>query len=454
MKRWLFLGISVLIASLTAFFLYLSWKSKKAEDIAPKGYLLTLSLEGEGVVLKLYTRDGSLRVGKNTVFVEIKPEKRLQSLYFYMPPMPGMGEMREDAGLKELKSGRYEGTVDISMAGSWQVIAQVEGKILKRDISIPFTPGQGEQKREEGISVSPEKLQLLGVQTEEVKRVELLQSFSTVGYVSYDLSRTYEITVRSDGWVLDTFGRFEGELINKGTPLMRIMSPEGEIAQAELRLARDMGRKELEKLVLERLSYLKAGDVVTSPYSGVVLERRVSPGGFLKAGDVAYRIADISRVWVIAEVPQEYAGSVKRGMKVLVSPVGGESVSGRVDYIFPEANRDARTVRVRIDLPGKGLKINQLVEVYFERPLGEALAVPESAVVDTGKRQIVFVEKEPGLYEPRRVRVGRRAEGYYEVLEGLREGERVVVRGTFLLDSEAQLRGVYGQEVKGHEHHH
>ncbi|RME08205.1 MAG: efflux RND transporter periplasmic adaptor subunit, partial [Aquificota bacterium] len=253
MKRWLFLGISVLIASLTAFFLYLSWKSKKAEDIAPKGYLLTLSLEGEGVVLKLYTRDGSLRVGKNTVFVEIKPEKRLQSLYFYMPPMPGMGEMREDAGLKELKSGRYEGTVDISMAGSWQVIAQVEGKILKRDISIPFTPGQGEQKREEGISVSPEKLQLLGVQTEEVKRVELLQSFSTVGYVSYDLSRTYEITVRSDGWVLDTFGRFEGELINKGTPLMRIMSPEGEIAQAELRLARDMGRKELEKLVLERL---------------------------------------------------------------------------------------------------------------------------------------------------------------------------------------------------------
>ncbi|RME10905.1 MAG: efflux RND transporter periplasmic adaptor subunit, partial [Aquificota bacterium] len=91
---------------------------------------------------------------------------------------------------------------------------------------------------------------------------------------------------------------------------------------------------------------------------------------------------------------------------------------------------------------------------YFERPLGEALAVPESAVVDTGKRQIVFVEKEPGLYEPRRVRVGRRAEGYYEVLEGLREGERVVVRGTFLLDSEAQLRGVYGQEVKGHEHHH
>lgn len=454
MKKSVFLGAFVLTVALFAFFFYTLWHSKKAEDNLPKGYQLTLSLEEEGIKLNLYTKDGSLKVGKNHVFVEIKPEKNLESLYFYMPPMPGMGEMREDALLKELRKGRYEGTVNISMAGSWQVIAQINGKLLKRDISIPFIAQQKAQTKEEGIRVSPEKLQLLGVQTEEVKKVELMESFSSVGYVSYDLSKTYEITLRFDAWVLDTFGRFEGELVSSGTPLMRIMSPETRLAQEELKLAREMGRKELEKAVLERLNYLKAGEVVSSPHSGIILERRVSSGSFLKAGDLAYKIADISRVWVIAEVPQEYARSVKRGMSVMINPIGGESLFGKVAYIFPEVDKETRTIKVRIDLPRKDLKINQLVEVYFERPLGEVLAVPESALVDTGKRQVVFVEKEQGLYEPRFVKVGRKAESYYEVLEGLKEGERVVVRGTFLLDSEAQLKGIYGQEVKGHEHHH
>ncbi|MFN4319972.1 MAG: hypothetical protein ACK4FY_05850, partial [Aquificaceae bacterium] len=93
-------------------------------------------------------------------------------------------------------------------------------------------------------------------------------------------------------------------------------------------------------------------------------------------------------------------------------------------------------------------------DVYFERSLSNVLAVPEEAVVDTGRRKVVFVEKGPGLYEPRNVKLGRKAQGYYEVLGGLREGERVVVRGNFLLDSEAQLKGLYGEEIKTHEHHH
>ncbi len=440
-----FLGVALLTFYIT----------KNSKETKHENHKALLTLQGEGIRLNLYSEDGSLKVGKNRIFLELSPEGRLEGLYFYMPPMPGMGEMREDALLEEKGKGRYEGTVSISMAGSWQLIAKVDGKVLKRDLSIPLHTQQKTEKREEGISITPDKLQLIGIQSEEVKSIELMESFSTVGYASYDLSRTYEVTIRSDAWVLDTFGRFEGELIGAGTPLMRILSPEVEIAQAELRLSKEMGRKELEKLVQERLSYIKAGEVISSPYSGVIVERKVSPGGFIKAGDTAYRIADISKVWVIAEVPQEYAVSVKKGMKVMLSPVGShESMYGKVEYIFPEADREARTIRVRIDLPRKDLKINQLFEVYFEMSLGKVLAVPESAVVDTGRRQVVFVEREPGLYEPRRVKLGRRAEGYYEVLEGLREGEKVVVKGTFLLDSEAQLRGLYGQEVKAHEHHH
>ncbi len=434
-------------------FLYLK---KSSGDHRQEVNVALLSLESEGIRLTLYSKDGTLRVGKNHLILEVSPEGKLQSLYFYMPPMPGMGEMREDAILKEVGKGRYEGTVNISMAGSWQIVAQVEGRLLKKEVSIPLYGGEGSgTSAKEGIRVSPEKLQLIGVQTEEVRKVDLMESFSTIGYVSYDLSRTYEITLRSDAWVLDTFGRFEGELIGVGTPLMKVLSPEVEIAREELKLAKEMGKGELEGIVKERLSYLKAGEVITSSHSGVILERKVSPGGFVKAGDTAYRIADISKVWVIAEVPQQYAGSVKRGMRVMLSPVGSnETFYGRVEYIFPEADKEARTLKVRIDLPRRDLKINQLFEVYFEKPLGNILAVPESAVVDTGRRQVVFVEKELGLYEPRRVRLGKKAEGYYEVLEGLKEGEKVVVKGTFLLDSEAQLRGFYGQEVRGHEHHH
>ncbi len=453
MKRLAPLGI--LLVFLSIGFLYFL-KGRKEED-PTKNYRLTLSLEGEKLSLKVYTREGTLMVGKNVILVKVEPAGKLENLYFYMPPMPGMGEMREDVKLKEIKSGLYEGIADLSMAGSWQLVAQLEGKKLTKDLSIP-SGGEEKEKgqREMGIKVDPQAMQLIGIQSEEVKREELIESFSAVGYVSYDASWIYEINLRSDGWVLETFGRFEGELIQKGTPLMKVLSPEVEIAQEELRLAKEMGRERLEELARQKLSYLKEGEVIRSPYGGVILEKRVFPGGYIKAGDIAYKIADVSKVWIIAQVPQVYTQSVKKGIRVMVLPVGSQDpIFGRVAYIFPEADKETRTLRVRIDVPlEKGLKINQMVEVYFEKPLGSLLVVPESAVVDTGKRQLVFVEIKPGVYEPRKVKLGRRIEGKYEVLEGLKEGERVVVKGAFLLDSEAQIKGFYGEEVKTHEHSH
>lgn len=454
MKRKAFLGIFILILGLSLALLYLHKRNSKEE--IPKDYKLILSLEEGDTKLKLYAKDGIIDVGKNKILVEMEPRKRIESLYFYMPPMPGMGEMREDAILKEIKAGFYEGFVNLSMAGSWQLIVQVDGKTIRRDLSIPLG---GEEKRDMGegsIRVSGEKLNLIGIQTQEVKREELTLSFISVGYVSYDTSKVYEITLRSDAWVLDTFDRFEGELIGVGTPLMKVLSPDVEIAKAELDLAKKVGEKKLEELVLQRLSYIKEGEVIKSPYSGVILERKAFKGGFLKAGDMAYRIGDVSSLWVIAEVPQVYSEYVRKGIRVMVLPVGSkDTIFGKVSYIFPEADKESRTLRVRIDLPkGLGtLKVNQMVEVYFEKPLGEVLAIPESAVVDTGRRQVVFVEKDIGVYEPRIVKLGRKVEGYYEVLDGLKEGEKVVVKGTFLLDSEAQLKGIYG-EVKIHEHHH
>ncbi|SNZ10866.1 efflux RND transporter periplasmic adaptor subunit [Hydrogenobacter hydrogenophilus] len=455
MKKFIPLVLLALLVVLGGVFFYLNKKGNKGE--IPSGYVKVLSLSEEGKKIDLYARDGKLQVGKNELFIVVKPSGSIESLYFYMPPMPGMGEMREDALLQKVKEGVYRGQVNISMAGQWQLVVQTDGKVIKKTLSIPLKASSSEESKTEGITIDPQKLQLIGIYTQEVRKQELMDSFNAVGYVSYDLSRVYEITLRSDGWVLDTFGRFEGELINRGTPLMRVVNPDVQIAKEELKLAKELGRKDLEKAVLEKLNYLKVGEVITSPYRGVILEKKVYAGGYTKAGDTAYKIADISSVWVIAEVPQEYSSLVKRGTQVLISPVGSEeSFTGRVDYIFPEADRQARTIKVRISIPDKEtkLKINQLVDVYFEKPLGVVLAVPSSAVVDTGKRQVVFVEKERGVYEPRYIRVGRCTQDMCEVLEGLKEGERVVVKGSFLLDSEAQIKGLYGEEAKSHEHHH
>ncbi|MCX8163763.1 MAG: efflux RND transporter periplasmic adaptor subunit [Aquificaceae bacterium] len=456
MKKYGILALTIAVLTVSLFAIY--QRENKENGRISQEYIELLFMEGDGTKLKLYTRDGSLKVGKNQLFVELESGRRLERLYFYMPPMPGMGEMREDVLLKDLGGKRYEGIANLSMVGYWQLIVQVDGKTLKRDLSVPFHGEGGEEKKNvASINLDPEKLKLIGIVTEEVKRLELVESFNAVGYVSYDLSKVYDVTLRSDAWVLDTFGRFEGEMVKEGTPLMKILSPEAKIAEAELKLVREMGKRELEGVVLERLSYLSAGDVITSPYRGVIVDRKVFAGGFIKAGDTAYRIADISRLWVIAEVPQERAGIIKSGMEVLISPVGSHrTISAKVDYVFPEANRASKTIRVRVSLPDSNtsLKINQLVDVYFEKPLGVVLAVPESAVVDTGRRTVVFVELQPGLYRPKSVKLGRRVEGYYEILEGLKEGDRVVVKGTFLLDSEAQLKGLYGEEARTHGHHH
>ncbi|MFN3813589.1 MAG: efflux RND transporter periplasmic adaptor subunit, partial [Aquificaceae bacterium] len=440
MKKYVWIGALFFLILLTSVLLYYFEKKPKAEQI-PSDYKGILSLSEEGTEIALYSKDGKLDVGKNSIYVFAKPAKKLKELYFYMPPMPGMGEMREDASIKEVFPGVYLVSVNISMAGSWQIVLGLDGKVIKKDISVPFTAERKARVGGNKIAIDPSKLQLIGIQTDVVKRMDVTESFFTVGYVSYDSSRVYQITVRSDGWILDTFERFEGELIKRGTPLMKVLNPDVNIAKEELRLSRDMGRKDLERAVLEKLSYLKSGDIVRSPYDGVILEKRVYNGGSLKAGDVAYKIADISRVWVIAEVPQESVGVLRKGMEVIVSPVGEEdSFMGRVDYVFPEADRMSRTIKARVSLANRDvrLKVNQMVNVYFEKHLANVLALPEDAVVDTGRRKIVFVEIQPGEYEPRAVKLGRRAQGYYQLLDGLREGDRVVIKGNFLLDSEAQ----------------
>jgi len=276
-----------------------------------------------------------------------------------------------------------------------------------------------------------------------------------VGYVDYNKEKIYDITVRADAWVEKTYGRFEGEYVKKGTPLMKVLSPDVEIAKKEYEFAKKIGDEKLIREALRKLRYLKAGRIVRSPVDGVIVEKKVYEGGYLKEGQTAYRIVDLSTAWVIAEIPLKFSGYVKEGLTAFVTPEGYRGkFKAIVDYIFPEVNKLSRTLRVRLKLDNQELtfKPNMLVDVSFEVPIGEVLAVPESAVIDTGRRQFVFVEMKKGMYMPVQVKLGRKGEGYYEVLHGLKEGQKVVVKGTFLLDAEAQIRGLYGKRMQTHHH--
>ncbi|MDQ7081964.1 MAG: efflux RND transporter periplasmic adaptor subunit [Aquificota bacterium] len=358
--------------------------------------------------------------------------------------------MRDTAALKEVEPGVYEGELKISMEGPWQIRAVFDDGMVTKDVFVPLSKkalavgGPPTSAHAGHIMVRKDKLQLLGVITEPVQRRELVKSFSTVGYVSYDLAKIYDVTVRADAWIEDTYGRFEGEYVRKGTPLMRVLSPDIQIALDELRLAKEKGDPDLIKKAEEKLRYLSVKEVVRSPADGVIISKRVYEGGYVKEGHTAYRIADISTVWIVAEIPFNQARYIKRGTQALITPEDNPDnmLEGEVDYIFPEADAEAKTVKVRIRTANRriALKPNALVEVLFEVPIGNVLAVPETAVVDTGRRTLVFVEMEPGMYMPVKVKAWKAREGFYEVRHGLKEGQKVVTRGTFLLDSEAQIR--------------
>ncbi len=429
-------------------------------------YQEVLTLKHKNVEVTILSKDGKIKSGGNSIRVVIRPPKKLKEFYLYMPPMPGMDEMRAVARLEEREPGVYEGTINVSMDGPWQIRVVLDGMRITKDVFIPLSRTRTDETVHDHapadshaghLMIPKDKLQLLGVVTEPVKRRKLVSVFSTVGYIDYDRSRIYDITVRADAWVEETFGRFEGEYVKIGTPLMRVLSPDIQVAIDELRLAEEKGDQELIRKAKEKLEYLKIKEMVRSPVDGVILEKKVFEGGYVKEGQTAYRIADISKVWIVAEIPLNLARYVGIGSKARVIPEEDPEteIVGRVDYIFPEADPLAKTVKVRIqaDNPGIKLKPGALADVVFEVPIGEVLAVPETAVVDTGRRTIVFVEIDQGMYAPRVVKLGRKAEGYYEVKHGLKEGDRVVVRGTFLLDSEAQIRGIYGTGAGGHHHH-
>jgi Cu(I)/Ag(I) efflux system membrane fusion protein len=317
------------------------------------------------------------------------------------------------------------------------------------------------------VKVSLDKIQRTGVKTVKVGSLPISRSVRAVGMVEHDETLLTTVTVRSEGYVEELFVDKTGQHVKRGEPLFRIYSPQLQLAQADFIIAmRAEGRrgtdanKALEGAMLRlrnlgvpqsRIEEIRKTGANPrtldwpSPAGGDVIEKKIINGQRLMAGDELYRIADHSRVWVIADVAESDIAAIKVGMPATVTlrALPAEPVEGKVTFVYPVLKPETRTVAVRIELanPEGLLKPAMYADVVFHAA-GEApvTAVPDSAVIDAGTRQVVLIAKGDGRFEPRAVKLGRRGDGYVEILEGVAEGEEVVTSATFLIDAESNLR--------------
>lgn len=311
------------------------------------------------------------------------------------------------------------------------------------------------------VRISPAVVNNLGVRTEAAKRMALERRAETVGYVSYDERRVRQVRPRAEGWIEGLSVRAMGEPVQAGQLLFTLYSPMLESAQQEYLDALEIGNADLVDASRARLRSLglDPGTVTRvakggrasgrvpfhAPIAGVVTELEAKDGAMVTPDMVAMTITELGSLWVIAEVPESQAGWVKPGTaaELRFPSMPGERVAGRVEYVYPELNMETRTVRARITLASAPatIRANMLASVSLVGAEGdEAVTIPRSALIRSGAGERVIVAIGEGRFAPRRVVAGAESGDRVAVLDGLAEGERVVVAGQFLLDSEANLR--------------
>ena len=327
-----------------------------------------------------------------------------------------------------------------------------------------------EQDDGKSIKVSLDKIQRSGVRTEPVEARVIVRPVRAIGTVKHDETRLTIVTMRSDGFIEDLFVTRTGQHVQVGERLFRVYSPQIQQAQTDLMVAiRAMQRgvagadanRSLEG-AMQRLRNLGVPESRIrevretganprtldwpSPASGDVIDKRIINGQRVMAGDELYRIADHSQLWVIADIAEDDLSAISVGTRASVTfrayPM--RPVEGVVTFIYPELRVETRTARVRIEIPNSEgrLKIDMYADVVFSTGADDkpVVAVPHSSVIDSGTRQVVLIDKGEGRFEPRAVKLGRRGDGYVEIVEGVSEGEQVVTAATFLIDAESNLR--------------
>ena len=312
------------------------------------------------------------------------------------------------------------------------------------------------------IRISPEKIQRAGVRTQPVERRSLAQDIRAVGSVVHDESRLAVTTVKFGGFVEDLFVRTTGAPVTAGQPLLRVWIESKELLDKEidylfaLRRGEDTTHEEnnlrifgVPEQVIEELRRTKQTTrsvVLTAPLDGVVVEKPAIVGMRFNAGDVLFKTADHSTVWILAQVAEHDLGQLRPGQRARISltAFAGETFDGRVAFIYPELDIATRTATVRIEVRNENLRIRpgQYADVIIESAASQSpvIAIPRSAIIDDGSRQVAFVAKGNGSFEPRELTLGARGGDLVAVRSGLKEGENVVVAGNFLLDAESNLQ--------------
>jgi RND family efflux transporter MFP subunit len=325
------------------------------------------------------------------------------------------------------------------------------------------------------VTIDPVTSQNIGVRTATVEFRALQRMVRATGRVDYDETRMSDVNTKVGGWVERLFVGFTGRHVTKGEPLFELYSPELVAAQEEYLTVLDYvqrlqdqeadesvlrGARELLAASLQRLRYWDVSDVqiddlrqrrtatrtltIHAPQEGVVVHKALFEGAYINPGQHLYRIADLSQVWVTADVFEYEVPWVMEGQEgeVHLSYLPGRTFEGQVAHVHPSLDAETRTLRVRMSFDNKdrALKPGMFANVILRTESVQRLSVPEEAIIQSGERNVAVVALGEGRFQPRKVEVGLQAEGWYEILDGLQEGERIVTSAQFLIDSESNLK--------------
>jgi Cu(I)/Ag(I) efflux system membrane fusion protein len=325
----------------------------------------------------------------------------------------------------------------------------------KDSMGMDYIPVYAGEDEAGVVTVSPGKVQRTGVRTVVAERRVLSLPVRAPGSVEEDERRISVIAMRADAYIEKVEPVTTGDHVHKGQPLLRLFAPEinAVAAQYLTSIGYEGGRRRLENLAIppevideiERTRKVPPSITWSSPRDGVVVERNVSDGMKAKSGDVLFRIVDHTRVWVLADVPERDLAGVAEGQKatVRVRAFPDRTFAGTVIRIYPHLMAETRTARLRIELPNPDGALRPSMYADVEIATGDAkpvVAVPDDAVIDTGERQVVLLDRGEGRFEPKAVKVGLRGRGYVEIREGVSAGDRVVTAANFLIDAESNLK--------------
>ncbi len=337
---------------------------------------------------------------------------------------------------------------------------------------VPFKKCEqvgGEKPHAPGtVRISARLQQRYGVTLGTVKNRDLTFSVRNDAIITYNETRIKDINIKFSGWIQRLFADYTGMMVYQGQPLFTIYSPELVSAEQEYLLVAGSpstaGGSELVRAAEQKLRLWnitasqierirKAGKAFKTlsyyaPFTGFIIEKHVVQGQHVDAGQTLFRIAGLSDVWAMVDIYENQIPFVHAGQQVSlqIQAFPGNDIRGRIDYIYPYLNNDTRTVKARVVIPNPGyiIKPGMYGTAVIKDVIGTRLSVPSAAVMNTGTRQVVFVDKGDGYFEPHTVQLGEHADGFSVVVSGLDAGDRVVTNPVFLIDAESNLNEVSG----------